>query len=720
MRIRALPIEAGQTISQPYIVARMIELAEIKPGDKVLEVGAGSGYAAAVMSRMASKVYAIERHAELAALAARAAEAARLHQCRDHLRRRHQGPARAGAVRRHHRLGRRPAGARGLEASARAEWHGSSSPSARHGYQTLIRVRRTGEDSFEEEDFGAVTFVPLIGEEGWPEPEPPRKRRSMRKTSGFAAGLLVPAKRAQGDPDEPEPAHRRGGGALRRSRTSCASWSSASPTAAWCCSARRRTAPPSSTRRARASPRCWSTQHGFNIVAVEADWPDAAVYDAYVRGLPRPAVPKHRLHALPHLDVAQRAGGGVPAPAQGHQRQIAEPERKAGFYGLDIYSLGASIEAVLAYLDRVDPEAARTARERYGCLAPWRAEPARYGRMALSRGYAVCEKPVTDALIALLRKRLDYLIKDGEAFFDAEQNARIVAGRRAILPRHLLWRRRVVEPARRAYVRDARAPARPSRAGRQGRRVGAQLPYRQCRVHRDGPGARRAQYRPAGAPAASATTARSIGFGTDRGTVAAASDWDGPMEIKRVRPARDDSYEGRSRDTGIAGLLPRDRPRAKGRRSARRWPSPCSSAPSASSTGPKASSCPTISRPSCRGNSMPGSGSRRPRRWRRGPRPTRTVPTRPIPSGSSAARLPLLSLPFCNGFIAARSVLWAMAELERAMAMGKGWLAFLLVAALAGAGGYYYWQQRAAAARHPDRRGLTAATCAASSRPPAR
>ena len=65
----ALPIEAGQTISQPYIVARMIELAEVKAGDKVLEVGAGSGYAAAVLGRIAEKVYALERHPELAAAA---------------------------------------------------------------------------------------------------------------------------------------------------------------------------------------------------------------------------------------------------------------------------------------------------------------------------------------------------------------------------------------------------------------------------------------------------------------------------------------------------------------------------------------------------------------------------------------------------------------------------------------------------------------------------
>src|SRR2546429_5900131 len=59
----ALPIGEEQTISQPYIVALMIELAEVKPGDAVLEVGAGSGYAAAVVSRVAKRVYTLERHA---------------------------------------------------------------------------------------------------------------------------------------------------------------------------------------------------------------------------------------------------------------------------------------------------------------------------------------------------------------------------------------------------------------------------------------------------------------------------------------------------------------------------------------------------------------------------------------------------------------------------------------------------------------------------------
>ena len=143
----ALPIEAGQTISQPYIVARMIELAEIKPGDKVLEVGAGSGYAAAVMSRMANKVFAIERHEELAKLA--------------HARLKRLGYANVEII--------IADGTKGLpeEAPFQAIIVSAGGPHVpealkqqlaiggrliipvgEFGYQTLMRVRRTGEDSF--------------------------------------------------------------------------------------------------------------------------------------------------------------------------------------------------------------------------------------------------------------------------------------------------------------------------------------------------------------------------------------------------------------------------------------------------------------------------------------------------------------------------------------------------------------------------------------------
>jgi len=164
-----LPIEAGQTISQPYIVALMIASAEVEPGDKVLEIGAGSGYAAAVMGRIAEKVIAIERHGELAALAAARME-------------RH-GYGNVRIV--------RGDGSGGMPDEAPfdailAAASGSHVPDALRrqlgvggvlvmpigepgAVQSLVKVTRTAEEDFSEENLGAVRFVPLIGEEGWGE-----------------------------------------------------------------------------------------------------------------------------------------------------------------------------------------------------------------------------------------------------------------------------------------------------------------------------------------------------------------------------------------------------------------------------------------------------------------------------------------------------------------------------------------------------------------------
>jgi hypothetical protein len=85
------------------------------------------------------------------------------------------------------------------------------------GFQTLIRVRRTGGDSFEEEDFGAVVFVPLIGAEGWAEPERVREAQVDAEPSGFAAGLLNPLEARTHNPQSYEPADCGGRGAVRRS-----------------------------------------------------------------------------------------------------------------------------------------------------------------------------------------------------------------------------------------------------------------------------------------------------------------------------------------------------------------------------------------------------------------------------------------------------------------------------------------------------------------------
>jgi len=164
-----LPIEADQTISQPYIVAVMIDSAEISPGDRVLEIGAGSGYAAAVMGRIADEVISIERHRELAELAQ--ARMARL------------GYANVRIV--------EGDGTGGLPEEAPFDAilcaaSGSHVPRALldqlaiggilimpvgepNAVQQLVKVVRRGEDDFREEDLGLVRFVPLIGAHGWSE-----------------------------------------------------------------------------------------------------------------------------------------------------------------------------------------------------------------------------------------------------------------------------------------------------------------------------------------------------------------------------------------------------------------------------------------------------------------------------------------------------------------------------------------------------------------------
>ncbi|HEV7659272.1 MAG TPA: protein-L-isoaspartate(D-aspartate) O-methyltransferase [Allosphingosinicella sp.] len=164
-----LPIEAGQTISQPYIVALMIEAAGVASGHHVLEIGAGSGYAAAVIGRIAGSVIAIERHAELAALAA-----SRMRQLAYGNVTIVEGDGSAGW----------PEGAPYDAILAAAS--GSHVPDVlrhqlRHGgvlvmpvgepgaIQSLVKVVRLGEGDYQDEHLGAVRFVPLIGAQGWDE-----------------------------------------------------------------------------------------------------------------------------------------------------------------------------------------------------------------------------------------------------------------------------------------------------------------------------------------------------------------------------------------------------------------------------------------------------------------------------------------------------------------------------------------------------------------------
>ena len=156
-----LPIEAGQTISQPYIVALMIDAADIQSDDRVLEVGAGSGYAAAVSGQIAKTVYAIERHSELAKLAAKRMQCLHYNNVTIKFGDGSNGwledspfdvilvPARAAQV---------PAALKAqLSIGGRL-----IIPVGDDYSQSLLRIERVSEHEFKEKNLGAVRFVPLV------------------------------------------------------------------------------------------------------------------------------------------------------------------------------------------------------------------------------------------------------------------------------------------------------------------------------------------------------------------------------------------------------------------------------------------------------------------------------------------------------------------------------------------------------------------------------
>ncbi|HET9356140.1 MAG TPA: erythromycin esterase family protein [Sphingomicrobium sp.] len=293
-------------------------------------------------------------------------------------------------------------------------------------------------------------------------------------------------------------------------------------------------------------------KHGFTVVAVEADWPDATRIDAYVRHhAKRPRrgesfvrFPTWMWRNAELLEFADWLRG---------YNEGKSPERQASFHGLDVYSLSESMHSVVAYLDRVDAGASERARHRYGCLSPWQEDPAKYGRAVVHAGLDPCEANVVQQLQEMLAKRLDWIGRDGEAWFDATQNARIVRAAERyyrsmyqgateswnLRDRHMFdtlqailahrgYGTKSVVWAHNSHVGNATATA----MGWQGQFNIGEL----ARVaYGDG--------------------AVLVGFGTDRGTVAAASDWGADMEIKSVRPARADSYEHVFRRTGVARSL---------------------------------------------------------------------------------------------------------------------------------------------------------------------
>jgi protein-L-isoaspartate(D-aspartate) O-methyltransferase len=527
-----LPIGEEQTISQPYIVALMIEAAEVSPGDRVLEVGAGSGYAAAVMSRIAKQVFAIERHATLAESAQRRLleigyDNVTVMAGDGSLGLPDKAPFDAILV---------AAGGDKVPEPLKQQLAIGGRlvvPVGGETLQSLLCVTRTGEDSWSEDNLGGVRFVPLIGRHGrW---EDGSKAASNHQP---ARELSLPeciAAAAEPLPEIDDPAFAALFDRFADRRVVLLGEASHGTHEFYAARA--------------AITRRFVEQHGFTIVAVEADWPDAAAIDRYVRHrehrqTARPAFERFPTWMWRNTEIASLSHD-LRALNQGRA-----PDAMAGFYGLDIYNMSGSIEAVLAYLDEHDPEAAAVARERYGCLTPWQAEPATYGRAALSRGYAECEQQVIAECRDLLARALH---EDGE-MFGAAMNARLVASAEryyrimyyggaeswnlrdshmAETLEHLLAQggpqAKALVWAHNSHIGDARATEMGQVRGEHN--IGQLVRERW------------------------GSEAALIGFGTHTGTVTAADDWDSPRKVKRVLPSRGDSYERQCHDAGVPRFL---------------------------------------------------------------------------------------------------------------------------------------------------------------------
>ncbi len=537
-----LPIGGGQTISQPYIVAFMIEALALQGGERVLEIGAGSGYAAAVLAEIAGEVFTVERIGQLAERAA--INLADAGYTNVHVRHADgtegwadQAPFDAILV-----SAGGPDIPKSLMRQLRIGGHMvipiGSDPRA----QELIRVTRVAEDEYEREDIADVRFVPLIGKEGWEskdtdwETKPPRVIQTRPAVSVSTPGLIarngesfVKLEKADLDP------------LLKRigdARVVLIGEATHGTSEFY-------------RMRARITQRLIE-EKGFTFVAAEADWPDATRIDHYVRHRDVPPAEWTAFARFPawmwRNEETRQFVDWL------HTRNLPlSHSKRVGFHGLDLYSLYTSIRVVTDYLESIDPDLATVARQRYGCLSPWEADPGAYGRAVLSDSFRACEQDVAHVLVELLEKERAYVPADGERFFDAAQNARLIANaeryyRTMYYGSRSSWNLRdshmfetlihlldhygpsskAVVWAHNSHIGDASA----TEMARRGEHNIGQL----CRAH-------------------FGAKSYHIGFGTNDGTVAAASNWDAPMQVMAVRPAHPQSYERMFHLTNVPGLL---------------------------------------------------------------------------------------------------------------------------------------------------------------------
>jgi protein-L-isoaspartate(D-aspartate) O-methyltransferase len=527
-----LPIAEEQTISQPYIVAMMTDALELKGGERVLEIGTGSGYAAGVLSQIAKDVYTIERIGQLAEKSA--AALAKLGYSNVHVLHGdgtlgwpEHAPYDAIVV-----AAGGPEVPESLKAQLKIGGRLVIPVGADRGVQELVRVIRVSEREFTTEDLADVRFVPLVGAEGWAA----QGRRAPRAMDGTLAHAIAKASEkftAIASVDL-EPMLRRIGDArivLLGEATHGTS---------------------EFYRMREQISRALIERKGFSFVAIEGDWPDAARIDHYVRHRDYPASEWTAFARFPVWMWRNQEVRDFVDWLRAHNAEV-EPGERVAFHGLDLYSLYNSIRSVLEYLDAVDPRTAQVARQRYGCLTPWQADPATYGHAALTGQYQTCEHEVVAMLADLMQKRRAYAEHDGERFLDALQNARLVANaeryyRTMYYGSRSSWNLRdshmfetlksllsfhgpkskAIVWAHNSHVGDSAATE-----------MSVRDEYNIGHLCREG----------------FPDESYSIGFGTDSGTVAAASNWDEPMQVKTVRPALAGSYERLCHEAGHPRFL---------------------------------------------------------------------------------------------------------------------------------------------------------------------
>jgi erythromycin esterase-like protein len=301
------------------------------------------------------------------------------------------------------------------------------------------------------------------------------------------------------------------------------------------------------------------TEKGFSAVAVEADWPDAYRVNRYVQGDGDDADADAALKGFERFPTWMWRNTVVLEFVEWLRdlNSSRGENDRAGFYGLDLYSLFNSMEAVINYLDRVDPEAGRRARYRYSCFEHFGEDSQAYGYVASFDLERSCEDEAINQLLEMQRRAMQYLdASKREDFFDAEQNARLVKNaeeyyRSMFRGRQSSWNLRDTHMAETvdalmSYLQRHQRPPKLVLWAHNSHLGDARFTEMGARGELNVGQLVRQKYGDA---------AVLVGFTTYTGTVTAANNWDEPGERKQVRPALPDSYELEFHETGIPSFF---------------------------------------------------------------------------------------------------------------------------------------------------------------------